>query len=457
MSGPKVVRIVTKEELIGRCERAFARFESSCAEMRRIAKRADLLSAELEESLERRRRELRKEIDGGRVQGLEARILSAEQFVRAESGRVQAEAQLKLERERERERVLGATARTLANALIGTNSGLASTLLAAASDQSGSKISRCAVLEAMVRESYEVLSRDLKLGTPIVDNDLAKRLSQGIAGDTYADWIKANVRLPEEDARLSKLMVQIELLGAANIMVFRRRADEIAAESDPDRRAVLTDSIVMELADAVRMEQLRVELVGKADALRMGLSRVATPLGSSAAAQLEAAMERDDLGTLEAAVTLAEEVVAGADQKAAADSRRAAVLGGLAKLGYRVDEGMATAWSQNGRIVVAKPQVLDYGIELGATPDGQTMQVRLVGSASPSSPRNRERDTKMEGTWCSEFSELQKLVALSGSDLQIKKAIGVGVEPVRSVDTRDIERARLADASRTSKGARILK
>ncbi len=457
MSGPKVVRIVTKEELIGRCEGAFARFESSCSELRRIAKRADLFGTELEEGLERRRRELRQELDAGRVQGLEARISSAEQFVRAERGRVQAEAQHKLERERERECVLGASARTLANALINTHSVLASKLLAAASDRSGSKKSRCAVLEALVKESYEMLSRDLNEGAPAVDNQLATRLSQGIAGDTYADWIKANVQVPKEDARLSKLMVQIELLGASNLMEFQRRADEIAAESDADRRAVMTDSVVIELAEAVRMEQRRAELVGKADALRARLSRVATPQGSSAAAQLEAAMQRDDLGTLEAAVTLAEGVAADAEHKQAADSRRAAVLSGLAKLGYRVDEGMATAWSQNGRIVVAKPQVPDYGVELGATSDGQTMQVRLVGSTSPSSPRNRERDTKMEDTWCSEFSELQKLVASSGSDLQIKKAVGVGVEPVRSVDNNDIERARLAAASHTPGGARTLK
>ena len=48
----------------------------------------------------------------------------------------------------------------------------------------------------------------------------------------------------------------------------------------------------------------------------------------------------------------------------AATARRRAVLGGLAKLGYEVRETMATAWANDGRLVLRKPNANDYGIEL---------------------------------------------------------------------------------------------
>jgi hypothetical protein len=40
---------------------------------------------------------------------------------------------------------------------------------------------------------------------------------------------------------------------------------------------------------------------------------------------------------------------------------------------------MCTAWAQDGRLVVCKPNTADYGIELGASPDVARLQVRVVG------------------------------------------------------------------------------
>ena len=59
-----------------------------------------------------------------------------------------------------------------------------------------------------------------------------------------------------------------------------------------------------------------------------------------------------------------------------ADARRRAVLGGLAKLGYEVRESMSTAWAQEGRLVVRKPNTTDYGVELGGPSDVSRLQVR---------------------------------------------------------------------------------
>lgn len=39
---------------------------------------------------------------------------------------------------------------------------------------------------------------------------------------------------------------------------------------------------------------------------------------------------------------------------------------------------MATAWAENGRIVVKKPNEKGYGVELGAVEAAERMQMQLV-------------------------------------------------------------------------------
>ena len=48
----------------------------------------------------------------------------------------------------------------------------------------------------------------------------------------------------------------------------------------------------------------------------------------------------------------------------AAAARRRAVLQALSSLGYEVTEGMATAWVEDGAIVLRKAANRDYGVEL---------------------------------------------------------------------------------------------
>ncbi|WLB21026.1 hypothetical protein [Bradyrhizobium japonicum] len=66
----------------------------------------------------------------------------------------------------------------------------------------------------------------------------------------------------------------------------------------------------------------------------------------------------------------------------AAEERRRAVLEGLAGLGYEVFEGMATAWVQNGQIVIRKAANPGYGVELLGGPRSDLLQVRAVVSAA---------------------------------------------------------------------------
>ncbi|HEV3304103.1 MAG TPA: hypothetical protein VG055_30915, partial [Planctomycetaceae bacterium] len=128
----------------------------------------------------------------------------------------------------------------------------------------------------------------------------------------------------------------------------------------------------------------------------------------------------------------------------AAAARRKAILGGLAALGYEVREGMATAWTQNGRLIVKKPNATDYGVELAAPEDASRLQVRLVGAVNPASARDPVRDRDQEAMWCSDFGKLRELVAASGGDVLIERALAVGAQPVKTVTFDDVTAAGVA-------------
>jgi hypothetical protein len=101
------------------------------------------------------------------------------------------------------------------------------------------------------------------------------------------------------------------------------------------------------------------------------------------------------------------------------------------------------------RFMLRKPGTPDYGVELGAPADAARLQIRLVGSDRPSTPRNTQRDRDQETIWCSEFGRLQDLIAKSSGELIIERAQPVGAIAVKTVamgisegEVRDIDRQR---------------
>ena len=111
-------------------------------------------------------------------------------------------------------------------------------------------------------------------------------------------------------------------------------------------------------------------------------------------------------------------------------SRRRAVLQGLASLGYEVTEGMATAWVKDGKVVLRRAASPGYGVEIfGGTPDDR-LQVRAVSFGAHDSSRDRD----METIWCNEFERLRQIVAKSGGNVAIEKALPIGAAPLKLIE-----------------------
>jgi len=155
----------------------------------------------------------------------------------------------------------------------------------------------------------------------------------------------------------------------------------------------------------------------------------------------EACAEADALRlTLEGSIEIVEqcEVRATATLErlrsaAAAQSRRRAVLEGLASLGYEVSEQMETAWVANGRVVLRQPARPGYGVEIGGGADAGRVQVRTVAFRDAGAAPDAARDRDAETLWCGEFGELRERFASAGGEIVIEQALGIGVAPLRAV------------------------
>ena len=129
-------------------------------------------------------------------------------------------------------------------------------------------------------------------------------------------------------------------------------------------------------------------------------------------------------------------------------SRREAILKGLAELGYEVRENMATAWAEDGRIVIQKPNERGYGVELGSVADAEKFQIQLVSLEQSNEAAKLSSDRDRETIWCSEFSRLHALLEKAGSELIIEKAIPAGVKPLKQVEAASMNSRKRATYKR---------
>ena len=135
-------------------------------------------------------------------------------------------------------------------------------------------------------------------------------------------------------------------------------------------------------------------------------------------------------------------------QRAIADARRRAILKGLSELGYEVREGMETAWADSGRVVLKKPSLPGYGVEIGGAADATRLQVRAVAL---SAGRDTGRDRDVETIWCGDFGKLQVLISDKGGAITIEKSVSIGASPLKVLDAGEVMETAATSATLTRK------
>ncbi|MGH1591344.1 hypothetical protein ACRBEV_27005 [Methylobacterium phyllosphaerae] len=435
MSGPKVVRIVTREEIEATCRQHIARLDEAIDALRAVAKRLNRLNAALEAELARQRQVLTRQFEAEQWMQLQKQAPELTASVRAQIDRLRTEAVAEAAAARTRHRRLAEGARSLINALEAQRLPVDPALRNAVTQALTADDNQVAAIQATMNAALRQLSQQPGHSA---NNDAQKafvqRLAAGTEGQSLTGWLASLPQPVSRDTRLDRLLAEIATRGeAAALQAFTERAVAIMDQPDDHRRALLTDSLTLDVGRWVSERQQIERAIGRLQEARAELAPFTDPEATTVSQQITRALETNNHADADRLLAAAHDVAEHAAKRAAAEARRQAVLSGLAALGYEVRAGMTTAWAQDGRLVLRKPASDDYGVELGATPDLARLQVRLVGADQPQQPRNQERDRDQETIWCSEFRQLQEDLAKHGDNMVIERALEPGAQPVKSI------------------------
>lgn len=436
MSGPKVVRIVTREEILAICEAELARLDAALRDWIRVGQRNDCLSNAEIETAGVRRDELAALISTDRFMdfqkgaGQEMAFLASDLQVRlAKVAEEKAEKMAGARRQREAARALLGALRTKKIQLPESLTARLEAIAGGASDP------------AAMADGFAALSPGGDLGAADRKR-LAELHKTGAAGVSLADWMSERPP-PADEARLMKVdrrLADLQSIGTAGDALLATRE---AAGNEPDerRRALLLDSLELEVVALVSDAKARAALETE---LYLCLAELAA-FSSESHARLEARrFELTDGPALAALLKEVKTAIEVARNAIATEARREAILTALLSLGYEVTEGMETAWANEGQVVLRSAARPDYGVEIVGKAENERLQMRAIAfedgeAAMPDASRDRDAET----IWCGEVGALRQQLARAGTTLDIVKARAVGEVPLKRVrSSKEIERRR---------------
>lgn len=417
MSGPKVVRIVTREEILELCRGQLARVDAALSEWVRIGRRNDCLDEDAHKTAQERRDALAALIVHDRFMDFQKQAPIEEAFLRddiqsrlAIVAAQQSAARAKGRRNEEAGKSLVRRLQTLEISV----------------DQT--------LVDDLLRGETGALSRGFALlgeKKAKVDSALVEKLRDE-AVQSFAAWLAQQPPAPTDGA-IERLARRIDELGplvsADEAMTWRSRLAEAEAV-EPARRHLLLDGLEVATGRALTGARTRHGLLIDVQLLIAEIQAAGiTPRAGDAIDT----MAIDELNSLK------EQLAASLNEHRAAQAitaRRAAVLEGLTSLGYEVTEGMSTSFAEDGQLVLRSAARPDYGVEVSAAGSGERMQMRPVAFGSHGEGPDPRQDRDAETIWCSDVTSLQASLAKLGGGLTIERAFAIGETPLKRIVSR---------------------
>lgn len=445
MSGPKVVRVVTREERIAVCEGLLAQLAAASRALQADAVRlGDSEGEELARSTARREAlmELVRQDDFDK----------AETQIRQEIGFISSKRHEVVER--------AASAAAVARRQLSSQRHAANTLLKElerrapeAHAEFAAGLRQIADQSKATKTAESVLAKAMASLSPVEPkshlSDEQKALARSLQPAQGADVdSKSWQSVTAQDKRIVDLqhrLAQIDVLGSSDATTsFTKRLDALELEAEGPLRNMKLDALVIEVASTVdRLRRLGVLVESARTALAEAEALGSTLELASVTQELRAALDDPDETRLTKATADIAEAVGLARAAKAASARREAILAGLATLGYQVNENMATSWVDEGRVVLKKADTDMHGVEIASAPDAQRLQIRAVAFAAALPPA---ANLAAENAWCGDFGRLQEHLQQQAGELAIERALPVGAVPLKVVPSPSAVQARSGTA-----------
>lgn len=451
MSGPKILSITTREERIEECMALLAQLDRAVEKWMAAGHDSKTITETDGECVERVRRRLHALLDTDQFDALRSGVQGEITFLeRDRESRLKRAARAAAERAGRMRRFQGMAAALLVMPRSETVDHLPSEVEAALDAVRSGAVEDLGeaeriLVDAIARGGPEVGSEVGSETASEAQWRLARELGAGLESVRFTSWLAEHGSDPldQQLQRADGLIAEIELReGAAAVHPFLDRAEAIGAEPDGQRKRLLADSLVVDLAaysrNARDLETRLDELV----ILRGELERLGCTESDTLTASMEEALATRSIEAMDALVRVTREQVDAERRRRTAAGRRASLLSALEQLGYEVREGMETAVPSGDRMVLRSHARPDYGLEISGP--GQRLQLRPVTFREAEKSAERAADLAFESFWCGQLEELRARIDRLGGSLQIERATPVGKVPLKRLDRAPDRRSRRA-------------
>lgn len=454
MSGPKVVRIVTREEVLAICEAHLQRLEKSMAYWQTHARKmGELTDAEYSTTLARHDR-LRLLLKEDQLNELQKAIPIEIDYLERDLNEREERAIIRAAEQRQRQRRIHENAATLLKALQAKPGLVAPELLQSIISLAQGTYHNDA--EMLLAKGFALLTAPpTQESLSDAQRELAQKLKTDEPSLSLVDWVARQQQDAPRDERLRRIdrhIAELQLLqGPDSAQAFVQRLEEAEAKLRSQERHLFLDSLVLDLAQSTRHYQQQRTSIMQLQDLGSEVAALKDSAHDELLVQIAACESSKDMQQMATLIEKCNAAISAHLQAHAAMARRQAVLQGLASLGYEAREGMATAWAETGRVVLRKTATPGFGVEVGGKADNGRLQVRAVAL---SRDHNKQRDRDIETIWCGEFQRLQALLKSQGNDMTIEQALGIGQAELKVVTLVEESQDAIASTQKTTGASR---
>lgn len=451
MSGPKVVRIVTREEIIATCKDILAQLEVEIRRWEKIGTRNELLSDDEIGATRKRYAALTALLAADRFIDLQKQVPDEIAYLQADSTRRLSEAATKVASARLQGRRLAAMARqTLDRSDIVLPPDLRRDLEAVVAGNGSDKAQADKALsDVMALSLREASPRAL---TPEQEAH-AKRLRGNDQDVDFQLWLAANSPEPESiTVKVEGAIEELRLAGAESLSTrFGERQRSIQDESSKPRRQMLADSLMLEVGKALTGIRLKAEQLRTLEQRAAPLLTLQSAEAKELSRKVAVAVAEEDAISVGRLLTQVAEYLDKERKALAAKAQRSAVLSALKDLGYEVREGMETAAPKDGHVVLRRAANPGMGVEITGIHSAERVQIRPVRFGQADSAGDKSKDRDIETLWCSDFDLLKGKIGAGHGALRIEQAHAVGAVPVLFVNDGPSQDQRRPDVQRPTK------
>jgi hypothetical protein len=435
MSGPKVIRVVTREEMEARKASHVSRFEVVVNEFKRYVEKHQIYGDEQLSEIEKRL-EKYQNLDASEYRRIEAEIPSQVEFLLNEKTQIEARIKNRWLSRRERSRQLAASITSLRFMYENRSLELPKAITKYEHRTQWLANGDVESLESDIHIAFSALQTP----TTTLDassSEYSQRLKLGQDNMNFDAWLNDSdlVQPSACTVRLDTIIAELESFDIREDAkkTFLDRACDLLDSASSQQLDMKVDTLCIDVNTFIKtyrklQDKLRLYHGILEDLKRLGVE--SKSFDQCLIAKIDSANVQD----VESAITTLTDIYQSEMAAQTSEIKRKALLTAFDKLGYVVNDNLKTAFVQDGRLVLSKNSATAYGVEFGGPVSLQRIQLRVVAKEGRESLRTQAKDKEEEETWCEDFSAIRGDLASQGLQVEIDRQLMPGEAALKSVN-----------------------